>query len=459
MPGACFAAYVTNNWTTPIHIQVDYGGATLPVEQFTKIPTGQGMQLTYAPYTSAAGLAPGNVAILFLSQVPGEWGPPIGEPCPAGITPAVMADPAVHGTGLGKAFHITTDGPAVAYQIFPYGGGNAAITSATLLLPTSAWDVNYVAVNAFAQTQISTNWGLPSLDILAGEDGTQVTISPVAAITAGTGVAGAAQGTPTVYNLNKGQYVQFTQPAELTGSAILANKPVATFGGNSCMNVPVVQDACDTGGQQIPPVRALGSEYAAVRYRGRGGGQNESVPWRLVGAVNGTQLTFTPPAPAGAPATLNAGQLAMFDSPGPFVVASQDSAHPFYASAHMTGGSAFNGEGDAEFVNIVPTAQYLDSYVFFTDPTYPETNLVVIRAQGSNGFADVKLDCAGTLTGWTALGAYEYTRVDLVTGNFMGVNGCDNGSSLHPEHRPLRRDRLGLGPLGGELPPFYSRST
>ncbi len=367
------------------------------------------------------------MAILFLAQAMGEFMPPLGEPCPTGITPAVTADAAVHGTGIGKAFHITTDAPVVAYQIFPYGGGNAAITSASLLLPVSAWDVNYVAVNAFPQSQLSNDYGLPSLDILAGEDGTQVTISPVAAITAGTGVAAAPAGTPTVYNLDRGQYVQFSQAAELTGSAILATKPVATFAGNSCMNVPTDTAACDTGGQQIPPVRALGNEYAAVRYRGRGGGMNEVVPWRLVGAVAGTTLTWTPSAPAGAPLSLHYGQVVQFESPGPFIVASQDAEHPFYASAHMTGGMNFNGEGDAEFVNIVPTSQYLSSYVFFTDPTYPETNLVLVRAKGSSGFQDVTLDCSGVVTGWTPLGAYEWTRVDLVTGNFQGVNGCANG--------------------------------
>jgi IgGFc binding protein len=427
LPGACFAAYVTNNWTAPIHIQADYQGKSLPVASFTYVVTGQGATFAGTPYDATAGLPVGNVAILFLAQAPGEFGPPLGEPCPTGVKTAVSADPAVHGTGIGDAFHITTDGPAVAYQIFPYGGGNAAITSASLLLPVSAWDVNYVAVNAFAETAISSNWGLPSMNILAGEDGTQVTISPVAPITAGPGVAAAAQGTPTVYNLDKGQYVQFTQSAELTGSAILANKPIATFGGSSCMNVPVDQSACDTGGQQIPPVRALGHEYAAVRYRGRNGGQNESVPWRLVGAVAGTQLTYTPSTPAGAPTTLGAGELVTFDSTGPFIVASQDQNHPFYASAHMTGGENFGGEGDAEFVNIVPTAQYLTSYVFFTDLTYPETNLVLIRAAGASGFEDVTLDCAGVVGGWTALGSYEYTRVDLVTGNFQGVNGCGNG--------------------------------
>jgi hypothetical protein len=447
MFGACYAAYVTNTWTVPIKIQVEHGGNPLPVAQFTKIPVGQGAQLTYSPYDDAVGLAPGNVAILFLAQSANQPGPPLGQPCPPGITPALMIDPAVHGTGLGQAFHITTDGPVVAYQIFPYGGGNAAITSATLLLPTSAWDVNYIAVGAYAKTQIMSNWGLPSLNMLAGEDGTDVTISPVAAIVAGNGVAGTPQGTPITYSLSKGQYVQFTQDADLTGSAILATKPIAVFGGSSCMNIPVDIAACDTGQQQIPPVRALGHEYAAVRYRGRNGGSNESVPWRIVGAIDGTQLTYAPSAPTGAPVSLASGQVVEFDAPGPFLVASQDNNHPFYVSGHMTGGDSWNGEGDPEFVNIIPTAQYLDSYVFFTDPTYPETNLVLVRAPGQTGFADVTLDCSGVVTGWQPLGPYEYARVDLVTGNWQNVNGCANGAHYISSMAPFGVTVWGWGSL------------
>ena len=427
--GSCFAAYVTNTWTTPVHIKVDLDGQALPIAQFARIPSGQGSQIKYDAYDETAGLAPGNVAILFLAQQPNIFGPPIAEPCPAGITPALAADGAVHGTTVGKAFHITTDAPVVGYQIFPYGGGDAAITHATLLLPTSAWDTNYIAVNAYKKSQVSGNeGGVPTLDVVANEDGTQVTISPVAPIVAGTGVPGTATGQPVTYSLNKGQYLQITQDDELTGSAVQSNKPVAFFGGNACMNIPADAVACDSGGQQIPPVRALGHEYAAVRYRGRNGNADESVPWRFVGAVDGTQLTYVPAAPPGAPSSLSSGQLVEINAPGPFVVKSQDANHPFYAAAFMTGGDAFNGEGDPEFVNIVPTAQYLDSYVFFTDPTYPETNLVLVRAKNAGGaFGDVELDCAGSITGWQTLGDYQYARVDLVTGAFQSVNGCSNG--------------------------------
>jgi hypothetical protein len=444
MFGACFAAYVVNTWSAPIHIQVEYAGMQLPIAQFARIPTGQGAQLTYAPYDPVVGLPSGQVAILFLAQTP-QLPAPVGCACPAGITTALAIDPAVHGTGIGQGFHITTDGPIVAYQVFPYGGGNAAITSESLLLPTSAWDVNYVAVNGYAKSTIPENWGQPSLDVLANEDGTVVTISPVAAIAGGPNVQGTPAGQPISYYLNRGQFLQISQDAELTGSAILATKPVAVFGGSSCMNIPTGTSACDTAGQQIPPVRALGHEYAAVRYRGRAGGVNEQVPWRIVGAADGTQLTWTPSAPPGAPLALATGQAVEFQSPGPFLVASQDADHPFYLAGHMTGGELFGGEGDPEFVNVVPTEQYLKQYVFFTDPTYPETNLVLVRAAGANGFEDVSLDCAGVVGGWQPLGPYEWTRVDLVTGNFQSVNGCSNGRHLIESKGPFGLTVWGWG--------------
>ncbi len=453
MKGACYAAFVTNTTNDNVLLHVEYNGKQLPVDKFARVPNGQGSSLQYLPYDPINGLPGGEVAILFLAQTP-QLPPPVGEACPKGITPAITTDPAVHGTGMGHAFHITANSPIVAYQIFPYGGGNAAITSATLLFPTTTWGTNYIGVNAYAKTQVSNNWGLPSMDILAQEDGTQVTISPVHAIVAKGAVAGTPSGTPQTYTLSRGQFVQFSQDEELTGSAIVSTKPVAVFGGSSCMNIPVGVDACDTGQQQIPPVRALGHEYVAVRYKGRQG-QNESVPWRLVGAIDGTQLTYTPSAPAGAPTTLNNGQLVEFNAPGPFIVSSQDAAHPFYVASYMTGGSSFNGEGDPEFVNVIPTAQYMKSYVFFTDPTYPETSLVLVRKKGSSGFEDVKLDCSGVVGGWQPLGAYEWTRVDLVTGAFKGVGGCANGRHLIQSNAPFAATVWGWGSLASA--PYMSQ--
>jgi hypothetical protein len=105
-------------------------------------------------------------------------------------------------------------------------------------------------------------------------------------------------------------------------------------------------------------------------------------------------------------------------------------------AAHMTGGDAFEGLGDPETVNIVPPTQYLDHYVFFTDPTYSETNIVVVRKKA--GAKDVNLDCVtGPLTGWQPVGSrYEFTRVDLQH-MLSKVNNCDNGRHVLTSGTPV----------------------
>jgi IgGFc binding protein len=466
--GGCYAAYVVNPWDFDITVSVDFKGQTLDASTFGYIPIGSGPGIQYTPLVNSVVPA-GQIAILFLNRFGFS---PLGlnTDCPPGIVPAIStSDAATHGTAMGAAFHIATSAPVVAYDIYPYGGGQSALTSATLLLPTTSWGTNYVAVSAFGDVGIPLPIGpQPVLDIVAHEDGTKVTISPTADIAAGAGIAGTVKGTPVSYTLNKGQVLQFTQGLALDGSVIESTVPVGVWGGMSALGI---EDCCDDSAhQQIPPIRALGSEYVGVRYRNRYDGQEESPPWRMVGAVDGTTLTWEPAAPAGAPTSLNLGQVAQFDAPGPFVVKAQDDKHPFYISAHMTGAGKFDpdpqgssdGRGDAEFVNVIPPGEYLDRYVFFTDPTYPETNLVIVREKGATGFADVTLDCAGVLTGWKPVGnpgTYEYTRVDLVRHNFQPQGNCDNGRHEITSPLPFGLTVWGWGSAetGQALSGFYSQ--
>ena len=439
--GGCFVAYVANTWDSSVTLSVDYAGMTLDASTFAFTTSGFGPGITFAPLTGGT-IPAGQVAVVFLADLPNATDGVSKTTCPSTVTPAITAtDAATHKTAIGNAFHMTVTAPVSAFDIFPYGGGSAAMTSATLLLPTSAWDTNYIAVTAFGN-------GLgviddPFVEVVAQQDGTQVTINPVVAITGGTGVAPGPMGMPTTYAINKGQVLQLLQGKALDGSILKSNYPIGVWGGKTALAITACCD--ESAHQQIPPVRALGSEYVGVRYRNRFPAIEESPPWRLIGAADGTTLTWEPSTPSGAPTTLSLGQVAQFNSNGPFVVKSQDSNHPFYVSAHMTGGEEYDpayyadggatglpedGRGDAEFVNVIPPDEYLSSYVFFTDPTYPETNLVIVRTQGPKGFQDVTLDCAGTLGGWTPIGAsgkYEYTRFDLVTGNFVGTGKCNNG--------------------------------
>jgi len=451
--GACYAAFVANTWDTAVTLGVEYQGQTLDPSTFGSIPSGSGQALTYAPLVDGQ-LPAGQIAILFLAQTgPAQQYKPT---CPAGVTPAVAADAAPHDTGIGNAFHITSSAPVVAYDIFPYGGGVSAITSATLLLPTTAWDTNYVAVDAYGTDQGQSAGSWPFVDVIAAQDGTTVTIAPTAAIVGGTGVPPTAAGQPATYTLSQGQVLHLAQPAELGGSPVQSNNPVGLVGGNRCFQIPDSAPACDSGHQQIPPVKALGHEYVAASYRARWPGETETVPFRIVGAVAGTTLTYDPYAPAGAPTTLTVGQVVDFQSLAGFVVSSQDASHPFFFSTYMTGATnvgneadgEMDGRGDPEFVTLVPPQQWLDTYVFFTDPTYPETNLAVVREKAPDGtFHDVTLDCGGTVSGWKSVGKgdFELASVDLVTGNFERVGACDNGRHVMQSTAPFGLTVWGWG--------------
>ena len=446
----CFVAFLANTSSATTHVKASFAGMAVDLAEHARIPSGSGRTLTYDAFDPGKGLEPGQVAILFLAgpaaplgtRTQANFNDPMG--CP--VTPAFSTLTQVHGTGRGMTFHIETDSPVVAYQMLPYGGGSAAVTGATLLRPTTAWGKNYIAVNAYL-AGAAPGMGTSSMNIVASQNGTKVRLLPKVNVEPGGGLPGTKANTPVEYELAAGEMVQFTQSAELTGSPVEADKPVAVFAGQPCLDVPVNVNYCDHAEQQIPPIAAMGHEFVAAPYRQRST-KKESVPWRIIGAVDGTQLTYS--KYVGGPATVGLGDVVELTTSDAFSVRSQDAAHPFLLVGYMTGASSVDegGYGDADFVRVVPTDQYLSRYVFFTDPSYPETNLVVTRKRGDAGYADVKLDCAGTLSGWQPLDAdHEFTRIDLVRHDFQGQNGCDNG-----RHEMLSTQPFGLTVWGWGSP-------
>ena len=457
----CFALYVANTWNADVGVTGDVGGTTIDLSKYTYLPSGSGQSLKMTAIGQGGKIPPGKVGVVFLRQ--GQYdGSTLDTSCNYGVTVAetdsaasAWTDPASGTSNAAKALHVVASAPVVVYDILPFGGGVSEVADGSLLLPTSTWDTNYIAVTPVPLGNNCTN---PGISIISSSDNNTITMKPSVAIAAGTGVNASAANTPVNFTLSKGQVLRFEQAEDLLGSIISSTSPIGLWGEQSCINVDA--SACDGAHEQIPPIRAFGSEYVYARYRNRVDNQDETPPTRIIGAVDGTQLTWDP-SPTGAQATIGKGQSFEVRSSGPFIVKSQDAQHPFYVNTYMTGGGAFANAGDPEFVNVVPTDQYLSKYVFFTDPTYPETNLVYIRKKAAdNQFHDVTLDCAGTLTGWTAVGSsgqYEVTRRDLVRHNFAGQQGCDNGSHETHSDGPFTVTVWGWGTT--ETTTIYSQYT
>ncbi len=440
----CFAVFLANNWPLDAQVTITRGGQTYDATTFGRVPNGSADAASW-PAIAATGVASSDVGVLFLSHDPSAMNFNIPMTCP--VTPAVSGTGGTAmwtgndaASGMGTAFHITTSVPVSAYDIMPYGGAGSFLPSAELLLPTSAWGNNYVTANP-APTS-GAGWG----QVLAATDNTTVTISPTATLPGGPGVAAAPAGSPTSYTLQAGQFVQWQSTGEMAGSVIQSNNPVSFTGGTTylCQSTATSSGGgCDSGHQLVPPVSALGYQYVIAPYATRRADlQEESIVYRVVGAADGTTLSYSPAIP-GAPTTLGRGQVAEFAATGAFTLASQDDMHPFYVGQYMSGCEVTSGSrpgavidpisgtlclGDEEYVNVLPPAQWLSSYVFFTDPTYTTTNLVVTRSAGQTGFQDVSVDCLGVISGWQPVpgsSEYETTNVDLQRVNPIGT--CTNG--------------------------------
>ena len=440
----CYAAFVVNPSLQPATLSLELEGKALDLSKSTFRTTPGSAELI--PHEGP--IAPGDSVIVFVSDrdpseplVVNPWLGDTSVPCPGTVVPATYADKGPSGVGLGSSFHLSTNVPVATTTIYPFGGAKSYAPSATLVLPVPTWANEHVLVNGWQATD-----GVPAAQIVASEDGTEVTILPKRNVQNGNGLKGGLAGSPLTYQLSRGQFLQIAQAEELTGSFITSNKPTTIFGGHSCAEVPERWGACDILNQQIPAYQQWGTEYVGVGYRARLGNEHEPVLYRVVAAQDGTLLDYDPAIPAGAPASLSAGESVIFEAGtgDAFVVRTQDAAHPIYLAAYMTGGQQYGSMGDPEFVNVVPARQYLSSYSFYADPTYENTSLVVVRAKTSGVFDDVWLECAGVLAGWKPVGTrgqYEWVRVDLQRqagpGDRFGASVCQVGLQRMKSNGPF----------------------
>jgi hypothetical protein len=450
-PGArppCLAAFVANTWPTPARLTVTRGGVTLDVTGFGRIVDNtRASAVDWAP-VPPTGVPAGAVAVLFLSSDPAAILPENGVDISCPITPAIDASTVIPGSGRGPAFRIGASVPVRAYDILPYGGARSHFPSATLLLPTSTWGSGYVLLAPPLGTH--TPPGPLFVHLVAGAAPVTATLRPTVDLPAGVDAPAIAAGATGAVTLAPYQVVQWeVGAADPSGTLVAADGPIGVVTGSRFLRLqPTPAPGGDAAHQSQLPIDALGSTQVAAPFATRRADlASEDVPYRLVGAVDGTALRFDPPL-AGAPATLGRGEVVTLSSRTPFVVTSQDAMHPFAMAQLMTTANLIGGSrpgaiapgfgpqlGDEEFVMLFPPAQFLSSYVFFTDPTYPTTSLVVVRvADATGGFAPVTIDCLGEVAGFSPVGSageFEMATVDLMrAGLGAGMPACTNGRHL-----------------------------
>ncbi|MBX3200765.1 MAG: IgGFc-binding protein [Labilithrix sp.] len=430
---SCYAAYVVNAQPVGADLRIEYRGQTMDLAgSVFEFAAGTG---ELRPHEGA--LQSGEGVVIFLADPPNKKGAEREIFCPEGVKALTTEwpNPIEVGIGEGATFRLVSSVPVTASTIYPFGGARSFMPSATLLLPVAGWGKQHVLVGAWERAAGPSRDDYPGLQIVAAEDDTEIDV-----------LTGSLRHRLRTHKLSRGQSLQLMLPEDPSGSIIASNKPTSVFGGHSCLNIPSNVCCCDAEQQQLPALEQWGSKYAVVGHRSRTGSDPESSPVRIVAAIDGTQLSYDPAPPAGAPRTMESGEIVTFWTNAPLVVKTQDADHPIYVAQYMTGHGVvkgLGGGGDPEFVNVVPAGQYLGSYAFYADPTYKETALVIVRQKQGGEYKDVWLACAkGNVPDFTPLGAdgeFEYARVDL-TRNGLPVSVLPDGPPCGHGFQRLRSD-------------------
>jgi hypothetical protein len=196
----------------------------------------------------------------------------------------------------------------------------------------------------------------PQISVRATQDNTTVTITP-------------RGGAPIVQTLNSGESYFLEAPgsltSDLTGSSVVADKPVAVFSGHNCGFVPSLKSACDHLYEQIPSVDKLSKTYLIGETLQTGTGNSTEVDG------DGGNLVRVIAAAANTEVRINGALVATLAALGDFhefnlqEAARIDASEPVLVAQYLKGQQVSTpDQTDPAMTIVLGIDQWLKDYVF-----------------------------------------------------------------------------------------------
>ena len=292
----------------------------------------------------------------------------------------------VNGTVLDSlAYQVVSSIPVSAYQFNPLQNYDVFSNDASLLLTDTSLGKEYLVM--------SREQGFPTpgevspivprgfLTVLATLPGiTNVEVTVTAPTISGEGIPALTPGETLTIPMTQFDVLNLETDAygaDLTGSFIKANKPIAVFGGSEAADTPTVYPricCADHLEQQLFPINTWGKRYIATKACPRG---DEADYWRILASENNTRVV-TVPHQMTIP-NLNRGDYFEFEAVEDFEIVADK---PILVGQFLAGewapdtnpgGAMQPGDaatGDPAFIMAVPKEQFRTDYVFYTPSAY-----------------------------------------------------------------------------------------
>ncbi len=359
-----------------------------------------------------------------------------------GVMPNDYASP---GTCLSsRAFRVTSSNPIIAYQFNVFE--NAYSNDASLLLPTSALGLNYriIGWNAGHPVSLPGPFGnildRSYITVVGTLPNTQVTVKPSWRIRGNPPVAATPAGGEIVVTINEFDVLNLETDdgtlqddiatvADLTGSYVSADKPVAVFSGVESTGVGLPDNLTYPGWtddltccldhleDQMFPAEAVGTKYVIPRSPVRStSGWREPDVIRFVGVAEVANITTSLPAPDNA-FTLQPGEVRTTYASNDFTATSDK---PFTIGQLQVSNQYIDGPfiGDPSLTTFPPIDQMRTEYVILTPSSWTQNWVVIVQEVGSNVLLDGNpvTSCAKESSGTIDSVAYESVRCPLSDG-------------------------------------------
>ncbi len=304
-----------------------------------------------------------------------------------------------------KGIHVESTQPVVAYQFNPFNADKAFSNDGSLLIPHNALGTEYYAITMPSRPDFAIP-GMPAMPsqngyftVLATRPGT----TKVTVTLSGNGYVAKAPGTglqlspkqTAVFSLEQSEVLNLecmpllsTNLPNLSGTHIVADKPVAVFSGHEELVLGYPdgpEDSCcaEHVEEQLLPVKAWGHAALCPKTKPRG---SEPDMWIVMAGPAGANITTIPPIPGLDGAKLTAGQYKEVWTPLSFMVKSDA---PIQVGQYIVSQEQTDDWiGDPTFIIHAPTNQFRQDYFILTPKGYSENYASVVRPVGSKSTLD-----------------------------------------------------------------------
>ena len=275
--------------------------------------------------------------------------------------------------------------------------------------------------------------------IVASEDDTLVSLSLTQSVNTSSApdITGkGSTGDPLVVTLKEMDTLYIANLDDLSGSRVVANKPITFISGHECGNLPADMQYCDHMFEQIPPT----STWGRVFYTAPLSSRTQFDHYKFVSSEDNTKIDGVcgPPVKrVNLPEMMNAGDIRSFD------VSSKEfcqftSNKPVLLMQFSVAAKVDNTAADPFMVMIAPVEQYRNEYLvttFETRSRSDEQYYVNVVMESQFDRSSLLLNDAIVTEEWTEIMCENSTELLCAYGVQLPLNISKRAQVLSHENR------------------------